>query len=82
MTDPEIELLKRSIDKQVKIRTTCGEVMIARIGFVTHWEEHDEHDIIYKVVSSNMMDWYERHGKDESYLLDFDKILSVNPVDA
>jgi hypothetical protein len=81
MTNAEIELLKKNIDKDVEIRTVRGEVMVAKVGFVTHWEEYDEHSIIYKVVSSNMMKWYERHGKDDHYELDFDEILSVRLVD-
>jgi hypothetical protein len=81
VTNSEIELLKRSIDKNVEIRTTFGEIMIAKIGFVMHSEEYDEHDVTYQVASSNMMDWYERHGKDHSYVLDFELILSVKPAD-
>ena len=81
MTDAEINLLKNSIDKNVEIRTVEGEILVAKVNTVIHWDEHEEHEITYRVVSSNMMAWYERHGKDEYYVLDFERIVSVKPAD-
>lgn len=81
MTKPEIELLKNSIDKNVEIRTVDGEILVAKVNTVIHWDEHGEHEITYRVVSSNKMAWYERHGKDEYYVLDFERIISVKPAD-
>jgi len=81
VTKPEIELLKDSIDKNVEIRTVDGEILVAKVNTVIHWEEHEEHEITYRVVSSSMMAWYERHGKDEYYVLDFEKIVSVKAAD-
>ena len=79
MTAVEIQLLKDSIDKTVEIETTEGERLIARVLFVTHDEEYDEHDVLYEVVSSNMLDSYAHREDSGGYVLDFGKILSVRP---
>lgn len=79
MTECEIRCLKNNIDKIVKIETTDGEQLIARVLFVTQSEEYDEHELLYEVVSSSMPESY-AHLKDAGgYVLDFDKILSVRP---
>ena len=55
MTETEIQCLKDHIGKLVEIETTFGEErLIARIVFVMHSEEYDEHDLQYQMVSTNI----------------------------
>jgi hypothetical protein len=82
MTEADIQCLKVNIDKLVEIRTVDGECLIAEVLFVTNGEEYDEHDLLYKVVSSNKIDWYGQLGISGGYLLDFDEIDSVKPAPA
>ena len=79
MTDSEIQCLKDNIDKAVEIQTIEGEQLIAKVLFVTHDQEHNEHDMLYEVVSSNMIQSYAHLDNAGGYVLDFDKILSVKP---
>jgi len=74
--ESEIRFLKDSIDKLVEIKTTASERLIARVLFVTHSEEYDEHDLLYEMVSTNTPEAY---GMPGDYVLDFDKIVSVTP---
>lgn len=79
MTEADIQRLKDSIDKEVEIQTADGEELVAKVLFVTHDKENGEHDILYEVISSNMLDSYAHLDKAGGYILDFDKILSVRP---
>ncbi len=79
MTGFEIQLLKDNIDKTVEIETVDGERLIARVLFVTHCEEYDEHELLYQVVSSSMLDSYLHLEDSGGYVLDFDEIVSVRP---
>jgi hypothetical protein len=79
MTEFEIQCLKDNIDKTVEIETTFGERLIAKVLFVTHSVEYDEHDLLYEVVSSNRPDFYARHANSGGFVLDFGEILSVKP---
>jgi len=79
MTKSEIQCLKDNIDKLVEIETTDGERLIAKVFLVTHDEEYDEHDLLYQVVSSNMLEPYLRRETAGGYVLDFDKIVLVRP---
>ncbi len=77
MTESEIQCLKDNIDKSVEIETADGERLIAKVLFVTHSEEYDEHELLYQVISSNRLESYVHLDKAGGYVLDFDKILSV-----
>ena len=79
MTEAEIQCLKDNIDKAVEIETVDGERLIARILFVTHCEEYDEHDVLYEMISSNTPEFYARHPDSGGFVLDFGRILSVKP---
>lgn len=81
MTEAEILCLKNNINKLVEIHTIDGECLIAKILFVTHNEEYDEHDLLYEVVSSTRMDWYLKHPDSGGFVLDFDRIVSVRPAE-
>ncbi|MGP8252372.1 MAG: hypothetical protein ACLQHF_10080 [Terracidiphilus sp.] len=80
MTDAEIQLLKDSIDKYVQIQTVDGEYLTAKILFVTHSEEYDEHEVLCEMVSSNMAEFYNRHKDSRAFVFDFEKIVSVKPA--
>ena len=79
MTEPEIEILKDSIGKTVEIETVDEEHLIAGVLFVTHDEEYEEHDVLYGVVSSNLIGSYEHLDDSNGYTLDFGNTLSVRP---
>jgi len=79
MTEPEIQCLKDNIDKSVEIETVDGERLIAKVLVVIHDQNYDEHEVVYKVVSSNMPEIYSQHKNSGGFVLDFDKIQSVKP---
>jgi hypothetical protein len=79
MTKSEIQCLKDNIDKTVEMETTNGERLIAKVLLVTHGEEYDEHELLYQVVSSNMLESYLNRESAGGYVLDFDKIAFVRP---
>jgi small nuclear ribonucleoprotein (snRNP)-like protein len=75
----EIELLKRSVDQNVEIETESGEKLVAKVLFVVHSVEYDEHELLYEVVSSNMVDSYQHRETSGGYVLDFNEIVSMRP---
>jgi hypothetical protein len=79
MTESEIQCLKDNIDKTVEIETVYGERLIAKVLFVTHSEEYDEHDLLYQMVSTNLPGFYVNHKDSGGFVLDFDHIISVRP---
>ncbi len=79
MTEADIECLKRNTGREVQIVTTEGEHLIAKVLFVTHDQDYDEHDLIYEVVSSNMLYSYANLDKTGGYVLGFENIVSVKP---
>lgn len=79
MTEIEIQCLKDNIDKTVEIETVDGERLVAKVIFVMFDDEYDEHELLYQVVSSNMLDSYKHLEDAGGYTLDFDKVLSVRP---
>jgi len=79
VTESEIQFLKDSIDKLVEIETTAGERLIAKVLFVIHDEEYDEHELLYQVVSSDRLEFYLQHKESGGFVLDFDNIISVKP---
>jgi hypothetical protein len=79
MTDADIQCLQSHIDGLVEIQTIDDKCLIARILFVTHNEEYDEHDVLYELVSSNQADQYAHLGSAGGFLSNFDRIVSVKP---
>ena len=80
MTDDQVRLLKESVDKHVEIETTFGERLIAKVQIVTDDSELNVHDVMYIVVSSNMIHEYTDPKNLNGYLLDFVEIASVKAV--
>jgi hypothetical protein len=79
MTISEIQCLKDNVDKIVEIETTSGERLIAKVLFVNHSEEYDEHDLLYEVVETNMPEFYASHKDCGGFVMDFEYIVSVKP---
>ena len=73
MTVAEIELLRRSLDKQVEIRCVDGEVMKVVLLLVSVAER----DLIYELISTNMQERYSSRSGDEEYRTPFEEIESV-----
>jgi len=82
VTPSDVQCIKNNIDKLVEIRTVSGECLVARILFVTHDEDCDEHEVLYQVVSSNQLDQYHHLETSGGYVLDFEETVSVKPADA
>jgi hypothetical protein len=80
VTENEVQCLKESIDRTVEIETSDGERLIAKVLFVICDGEYDEHELIYQVVSSNLLESYSNVENAGGYVLDFDKIVSVRPL--
>jgi hypothetical protein len=80
MTEADIQCLKDNIDKLVEIQTADDECLLAKVLFVTHCEEYNEHDVLYDVISSNKMDFYLKYKDTGGFVLDFERIVSVKPV--
>ena len=74
MDEEHLQLLKSSIDRCVVLRCVDGEVIVARILFVS-----DEEDIVYDLVSSNRLETYEQTGKTAAYLVPIIEVAAVHP---
>jgi hypothetical protein len=79
MTESEIQCLKSSVNKNVEIETAEGELLVAKVLFVTNDDDYDEHELLYQVVASSKPEFYERNKNAPSLALDFENILSVKP---
>jgi len=77
MTEQEIQCLKDNIDKTVEIETISGERLIAKVLFVSHSDEYDEHDVTYEMIFSNKPEVYASYPDAGAFNMDFGAILSV-----
>ena len=78
MNHSDIETLKLNDNRLVRIRTYDGEVMIARVRFVSEPNQ----DLIYDLVSTTRQSQYEKLDEQPAYVIPFKDIESVEPVDA
>ena len=76
MNDRDVETLKRNDNCLVRITTYDGEVMIARVMFVSESNQ----DLIYDLVSTTKESQYEKLDEQPAYLIRFNDIESVEPV--
>lgn len=76
MKEEDIELLKASIDKVVRIVCRDGERLLAKVHAVS---EEDE-DIIYDLISTTKESHYEKHDEQPAYLLTFESVERVESV--
>jgi hypothetical protein len=76
MTEADLAILKDSVDKVVRITCSNGEIMLARIQFVSD----EDQDVIYDLVSTTKESQYEKHEVQPAYLIRFRDIDRVEPV--
>ena len=76
MTAADLQLLKASIDKIVKIHCVDGEAMLAKIHFVAD----DDGEIIYELISTTKESQYEKHDEQPAYLMRFGDIDHVEDM--
>jgi hypothetical protein len=78
MTESDIQCLKMNIGKVVEIQTIDGEHLTARI--ISVFDEEDQPDVFYEVLTSNTMDWYLDHADSGGFALALDRIVSAKAV--
>jgi len=76
MTEADLAVLKDSVDKVVRITCTNGEIMLAKIHFVSDQDQ----DVIYDLVSTTKESQYEKHDVQPAYLISFRDIDRVEPL--
>lgn len=75
MTEQDLQLLKASVDKIVRIICRDGERMLARVHVVSD----EDGDVIYDLVSTTKESQYEKHDEQPAYLIRFENIEHVEP---
>lgn len=75
MTEADLELLKASVDKVVRILCFDGESLLARI----HSVSDEDQDVICDLVSTTKESNYEKHDEQPLYLIGFQDIERVEP---
>ena len=73
MTEQDLQLLKASIDKVVRIVCYGGETMLARV----HAISDEDQDVIYDLISTTKPSQYEKHDEQPAYLIAFEDIVQV-----
>jgi len=76
MNDGDPKTLREHINQIVRIRTQDGEVLVARVLFVSDSEE----DVTYDLISTSRESQYEKHDEQPVYLITFKDIASVEVV--
>jgi len=73
VTENDLQLLKASIDKVVRITCSDGEILLAKIHSVSDEDE----DIIYDLVTTTKESHYEKRDEQPAYLIRFRDIERV-----
>lgn len=76
MTEQDVQLLKASIDKVVKIVSYDGEIMLAKV----HAISDEDQDVIYDLVSTTKPSLYKKHDEQPAYLIKFEDIEHIEPL--
>ena len=76
MTEQDLELLRASVGKVIRIVCHDGEHMLARV----HAVSDEDKDVIYDVVSTTKESQYEKHDEPPAYLIKFEDIKYVEPL--
>ena len=76
MTKGDLEVLKASVDKVVRIICRDGESMLAKV----HAVSDEDGDVIYDLVSTTKESQYEKHDEQPAYLIKFEDIEHVEPI--
>jgi hypothetical protein len=77
MTDKDLRTLRENDNRIVQIRTNDGEVMLAKVRFVSESEQ----DLVYDLVSTSKEGQYEKYDEQPAYLIKFEDIESVEPAE-
>jgi hypothetical protein len=77
MSGSDLSTLKSQVDRVAKIHTLDGEVIVAKILFVSESEE----DVIYDLVSTNRESQYEKLDQQPAYRIRFQEISAVEAID-
>lgn len=75
MTEPDLQALKASIDKIVRIICYDGETILARV----HAISDEDQDVIYDLASTTKLSRYEKQDVQSAYLIKFEDIERVEP---
>jgi hypothetical protein len=75
MTPSELEILKVSVDKVVRIVATDGQVLLAKVLLV----DEEAEDIVYDLVWTDRPDKYEKLDIQPAYSLPFHAIAILEP---
>ena len=75
MTEQDLQLLKASVDKVVRIVCHNGERMLAKVHAVSDEDE----DLIYDLVATTTESQYEKHDEQPAYMISFKDIEHVEP---
>ncbi len=76
MNQEDLETLKQNDKRLVRLTTCDGEVMIARVRFVSDSNQ----DLIFDLISTTKESQYEKHDEQPVYRIDFKDIESVEAV--
>jgi hypothetical protein len=77
MKGNDIETLNLNYNRMVRIKTYDGEVMIAKVWFVSD----SKRDLIYELVSTTGESQDEKHDEQSALRIGFEDIESVESVD-
>ena len=75
VTESDLQLLKASIDRVVKITCCDGEILLAKVHAVSDEDE----DVIYDLVSTTKESHCEKRDEQPAYLIGFRDIERVEP---
>ena len=73
MTKSDLQLLKSSIDRIVRITCSDGEILVAKVHAVSDEDE----DVIYDLVSTTKESHYEKRDEQPAYSIGFRDIERV-----
>ncbi|HET9365644.1 MAG TPA: hypothetical protein VFP71_11610 [Candidatus Angelobacter sp.] len=76
MTQADLDLLKNSANKVVRIFCHNGETMLAKVHFVSE----EDRDLIYDLIATTTESQYEKHDEQPAYLIGFEHIKRVEPM--
>jgi hypothetical protein len=76
MNDDDIQLLKSSVDKSIKLCCIDGEVLVAKIIYV--WDEYG--DVSFDVISTNRPEKYEKYPSEAAHTINLQDIASVEAI--
>jgi len=76
MNQNDIELLKENDNRVVRIKTYDGEILLAKVRFVSESNQ----DLVYDLVSTTKESQYEKHDEQPAYLIKFEDIEAVEPL--